>query len=402
MSTILLKNIKAIYNVSTENKPCSILIHDDQIRSVGPSNEIQKKIDGASGKDAQIIDCSNLIVLPGLIDSHTHLLFAGSREDELYMRAEGRPYLDILKSGGGIYNTVDAVRRASEDALIQNGLYYLDKALQLGITTVEIKSGYGLDYDNEKKMLRVIQRLNALHAVDIIPTFLVHAVPRESDRKAFIDRVVNTMIPEFREYTQWFDIFLEKNVFDLSEGEFLIRHAMDAGYHVGIHTNQVHDIGGVKLADDLGVRHVNHLEVLTEEDADRIRKNKALYAVFLPTAEAYVFSEHVGQIRQLLDIPDRLVLSSDFNPGSSPVLSPFIVMSFALLRYRISEVSLLLDAFTSNPANMLYLNDRGTIQEGKKADLIGLHLDNFQQVPYFGTLPVVDWVIKNGVVIRAT
>jgi imidazolonepropionase len=402
MSTILLKNIKAIYNVSTENRPYSILIHDDQIRSLGPSNEIQKTMDGASGKDALIIDCSNLIVLPGLIDSHTHLLFAGSREDELYMRAAGRPYLDILKSGGGIYNTVDAVRRASEDALIQNGLYYLDKALQLGITTVEIKSGYGLDYDNEKKMLRVIQRLNALHAVDIVPTFLVHTVPRESDRKAFIDRVVNTMIPEFREYAQWFDIFLEKNVFDLSEGELLIRHAMDAGYHVGIHTNQVHDIGGIKLADDLGVRHVNHLEVLTEEDADRIRKNKALYAVFLPAAEAYVFSEHVGQIRQLLDIPDRLVLSSDFNPGSSPVLSPFIVMSFALLRYRISEVSLLLDAFTSNPANMLYLNDRGTIQEGKKADLIGLHLDNFEQVPYFGTLPVVDWVIKNGVVIRDT
>ena len=402
MASILLKDIKEVYKIPQGNKPNSILIQDDVIQSIGPYNDIIKTMDGISESGSQIMDCTNVILMPGFIDSHTHLLFAGSREDELYMRAEGRPYLDILESGGGIYNTVEAVRKASEEELVENGMHYLDKALQLGITTAEIKSGYGLDYENEKKMLKVINRLNDLHPVDVIPTFLVHSVPKESDREDFIDQVVNRMIPEFRDYAEWFDIFLEKNVFELSEGELLIRHARDAGYHVGIHTNQVHDIGGIKLADELGVRHVNHLEVLTEEDAKRIRENENMYAVFLPTAEAYVFSEHVGQIRQLLDIPDRLVLSSDFNPGSSPVLSPFFVMSQALLLYRISSASLLLNSMTSNPAAMLYLNDRGLIEEGKKADLIALELDNFNQVPYLGTLPVIEMVMKNGKIYQSS
>jgi imidazolonepropionase len=401
MSTLILKDIKDIYNVPQKGTSLSILIQDDRIERIGTLDAIQKSLDKTPGNRPEIVDCSRWIILPGLIDCHTHLLFAGSREKELYMRASGRPYMDILKSGGGIYNTVKAVREASEEDLIKNGIKYLDRALKSGLTTIEIKSGYGLDYENEKKMLKVIRKLNDLHPVDVVPTFLVHTVPKEMDRKVFIDLVAEKMIPEFRDFADWFDIFLEKDVFDLKEGELLIRRAMDEGYHVGIHTNQVNDIGGVKLADDLGVRHVDHLEVLTAEDADRIRKNKDLYAVFLPTAEAYVFSEHVGQMQQLMDVPSRLVLSSDFNPGSSPVLSPFVVISHALLRYRIPSPSLLLDGFTSNPADMLYLGDRGTIQEGKKADLVCLSLDNFHQVPYLGTLPVIDMVIKDGKIYQA-
>jgi imidazolonepropionase len=312
------------------------------------------------------------------------------------MRAEGRPYLEILECGSGIYNTVNAVRKASEEQLIQNGLKFLDKALRFGTTTIEIKSGYGLDYETEKKMLTVINKLNKQHAVDIIPTFLVHTVPKDTDRKSYIDQVAHRMIPEFREYAEWFDIFIEKGVFDIKEGEYLITKALDAGYRIGIHTNQMHDIGGVKLAVELGVRHVDHLEVLTEEDADRIRENDQIFPVFLPTAEAYVLSKHIGQIHQLMDIPSRIVLSTDFNPGSSPVLSPQLVMAEAVLRYRISDPYLLIDSFTANPSKMLYLDDRGTIQKGKRADLILLQLDNFKQVPYFGTINFIKNVIKSG------
>ena len=261
MPNLILKNTKKVYRVSDEKnvKPLSILIQDGIIEEIGEYEEIHKNIDK---KNLTILDCSDSIAIPGFVDSHTHLLFYGSRENELYMRAEGKSYLEILESGGGIYNTVNAVRKASEEQLIRNGLKFLDKALRFGTTTIEIKSGYGLDYETEKKMLTVINKLNEQHAVDIIPTFLVHTVPKGIDRKEYIDQVAHRMIPEFHEYAEWFDIFLEEGVFDVKEGEYLITKALDAGYRIGIHTNQMHDIGGVKLAVGLGVRHVVHLECL--------------------------------------------------------------------------------------------------------------------------------------------
>ena len=398
---LLLKNIKSIYGHESPDKAKpSIWIENGIIRTIAPFDEIRKTVGADICEKTETIDCSDCIALPGFVDSHTHLLFYGSRENELYMRAEGLPYLEILKKGGGIHSTVSAVRSASEEELILNGLKFLDKALRVGTTTIEIKSGYGLDYENEKKMLRVIRKLNELHLADIVPTFLVHTVPKDVDRKTYINEVAERMIPEFREYADWFDIFLEKGVFDLKEGEFLIKKAIDAGYHIGIHTNQVHDIGGVRLADELGVRHVDHLEVLTDEDAQRIIDNENLYPVFLPTAEACVFSEHVGQIHKLLNIPDRIVLSTDFNPGSSPVLSPLIAMVFAVLRYRLSNPDLLIDAFTTNPANMLFLNDRGAIKKGMQADIVLMELDNFSQIPYFGTIDSIKFVIKRGTIFR--
>lgn len=402
MSDLLLKNVKKIYPISREDdaKPLSILVRDGIIEEIAIYEDLLKTHGSRVENEIQMIDCSDRIILPGFIDSHTHLLFFGSRENELYMRAQGRPYLEILEQGGGIYNTVDAVRNASDEQLIQNGLKYLDKALQFGTTTVEIKSGYGLDYETELKMLRVIRKLNDLHPVDIVPTYLVHTVPKGVDRKQYIDQVAHQMIPEFKDLADWFDIFLEKGVFDLAEGELLIKKAVDADYRIGIHTNQVHDIGGVKLAADLGVRHIDHLEVLSETDARRIIDNESIYPVFLPTAEAYVFSQHIGQIHQLMDISSRIVLSTDFNPGSSPVLSPQVVMAHAVLRYRVSNPILLIDSFTSNPADMLYLTDRGRIQKGAQADLVGMKLDNFEQIPYLGTLDFIDLVVKKGCIAQ--
>jgi len=194
---------------------------------------------------------------------------------------------------------------------------------------------------------------------------------------------------------------LEKNVFSLKETEHLIQEAQDAGYHVGLHTNQVNDLGGVKLADEMSIRHVDHLEVLKDDDAQRIIANENLYSVFLPTAEAHVFSQHVGQVQKLLEIPERIVLSSDFNPGSSPVLSPLAVINSALLRYRLSDPFLLLNSLTANPAIMLFLDDRGIIQEGRKADFVGFQLDNFEQIPYFSTLDIVRFVMKGGEVVKS-
>jgi len=388
MSKLILKDIKSIYG-QEDKRSASILIMDGKIEKIGAFTDL--KI------EAEVVDCSNLIALPGFVDCHTHLVFAGTREKELYMRAAGRPYLDILKSGGGIYNTVRAVHEATEDELFLHGMKYLDQALELGITTVEIKSGYGLDYDNELKMLKAIRRLQAEHPVDVVITYLVHSVPKNMERDLFLDEVETRMIPDFRAYADWFDIFLEKGVFGVDESRRLIKAAKAVGYKIGFHTNQVNDLGGVKLAVEVGARHIDHLEVLSDEDADLIRNTEGLYPVFLPTAEGFVFSEHTGQIDKLGDLKDRIVLSSDFNPGSSPVLSPLFVIAQTVLRYRVSDPGLLLDAYTKNPAAMLGFEDRGRIDVGMAADLVLLELDNFEQVPYLGTFNFIRHVIKNGI-----
>ena len=398
MSCLILKNISKIYGYSSENQ--SIWIEGTSIHEISEHHKILSKILSTSRKNIEEIDCSNLIALPGFIDSHTHLLFAGSRENELYMRANKTSYMEIMAQGGGIYNTVAAVRKAPEEALIRNGLKYLDKALSFGITTIEIKSGYGLDYKNEKKMLSVIQKLNDLHPVDIIPTYLVHAVPKNVERTKYIDQVANQMIPDFREFANWFDLFLEKNVFEIHEANFLLHRANKAGYHIGLHTNQINDIGGIPLALDFEARHVDHLEILKDPDVKRIIASEFLYPVFLPGSESYMFSERIGQIHKLMDISDRIVLSTDFNPGSSPVLSPQCIMAMAVLRYRISDPGFLINAFTVNPANMLFLNDRGKIEHNMKADIILMDLERFEQIPYFGTINLIRHVIKNGTLVK--
>ena len=318
MKSLLLKNIKRIHN--QPGGGLSILIRNGLIETIAPPGEIERMLDGAPAEPPDALDCSGLIAVPGFVDSHTHLLFAGSRESEFYLRAAGEDYLAVLNKGGGLHRTVEAVRKASEEELLHHGLAWLDRALRFGTTTIEIKSGYGLDLAAETKMLKVMRRLNDMHAVDVVPTFLVHAVPKDSDRKKYLDLVEQAMIPQFREYAEWFDLFLEEGVLGIHEAERLIRKAEDAGYWIGLHTNQVKDIGGIRLAADMGVRHVDHLEVLSEEDAARLVRADGLYAVFLPSAEFHAFSERVGQIRRLKDMPKRLVLSTDFNPGTSPVL----------------------------------------------------------------------------------
>ncbi|HEX9933777.1 MAG TPA: imidazolonepropionase [bacterium] len=398
MKDLLLKNVKRIHGHASRN--LSIFIRNGTIEAVAPLDEIRRIAGESAIGQTDALDCADLIALPGFVDSHTHLLFAGTREDEFYLRASGADYLEILKRGGGIHRTVEAVRKASEEELLRNGLSWLDRAFSFGTTTIEIKSGYGLDLETERKMLKVIRKLNDIHPVDVVPTFLVHTVPRGSDRGTYMDSVAEGMIPEFREYAEWFDLYLEKDVFSLEEAGSLIRKAQASGYRIGLHTNQAHDLGGITLAVETGVRHVDHLEVLKPEDADRLLRTKDLYAVFLPSAEIHTFSERIGQIRRLKGMPDRIVLSTDFNPGTSPLLSPAAAMAMAVWRYRIDDADFLVDAFTSNPGDMLFLSDRGRIKPGTKADVILLALDNIAQVPYFGTVCPIRHVLKNGMLIE--
>ncbi len=374
----------------------SILIQNDRILDIDTLKNLNQTYHLQQNKALKRLDCTGKIIMPGYIDCHTHLLFYGYREKELYMRAGGLDYLQILQKGGGIHNSVASVHNASESQLLQNGLKFLDKALQLGITTIEIKSGYGLDYDHELKMLKIINHLNALHAVDIVTTFLLHTIPHSMNRQDYLKQAADKMLPDFRQYAQWFDIFLEKGAYTFAEADFLLNRAAQLGYRLGMHSNQMNDLGGVGLAVKRGVRHIDHLERLSRRDAEKIMAATDLYAVFLPSAEYFVFSQQIGQIHRLLDIPERLVLSSDFNPGSSPVLDPHLVMNLAILRYRLDQPFLLLDAYTRNPADMLMLKQRGRIAKNCLADLLCIDLTEFEQIPYIGTVPLIQTVIKSG------
>lgn len=401
MSGLLLVDAREIFAVPQERGRLSILVEGERIAAVAPLAECER-LAAEKRLVPERLDCSTSIIVPGFVDCHTHLVFAGSRENELYMRAGRSSYLEILAQGGGIYNTVQAVRAASEEQLYDIGWRYLDQALSLGITTAEIKSGYGLDLATEEKMLRVIDRLRQDHPVDIVSTFLVHTVPRDQDRQAYIDQVINEMIPAFRPLADWLDIFVERGVFDVVESRQLLQAGKAAGYRLGLHTNQMHDIGGIGLALEMGVQHVDHLEVLSDADAQGLIDDGHIYAVFLPGAEIFTFSEHVGQIHKLLSMPERLVLSSDFNPGSSPILSPLLVAAMAVWRYRLTDPDLILRALTVNPARLLGFADRGSIAPGQRADLVCLDLANSAQIPYFGTLNCIQKVIKNGRIAEPT
>ncbi|MBN1543208.1 imidazolonepropionase [candidate division KSB1 bacterium] len=400
MSALLLTNAREVFGAPTDRGALSILIEGEQITAVSALAECEY-LARERNLEPQCVDCSDSVIVPGFIDCHTHLVFTGTRERELYLRAANTPYLEILRQGGGIHQTVQAVHEADEDELVATGRRYLDQALALGITTVEIKSGYGLDTENESKLLRAIQRLKGDHPIDVVPTFLVHSVPLGEDRQRYLNRVVEEMIPAFRPLADWFDIFVEEGVFDIAESRRMLKAAAAAGYCLGLHTNQMHDIGGVGLALETGVRHVDHLEVLSDSDARALIDASDVYAVFLPGAEYCAFSPHIGQIHKLLNMPERLVLSSDFNPGSSPILSPMLVMAMAVWRYRLTDPDLLVRALTINPARMLGFSDRGEIRPGTRADLVCLALDNSAQIPYLGTLNCIRRVYKNGRLVAA-
>jgi imidazolonepropionase len=375
----------------------AILLDERGIAWVGRAEE-----DGQHPRD-DVIDCGGRLATPGLIDCHTHLVYGGSRADEFEQRLNGIPYAEIAKAGGGILSTVRATRAASKDSLLASALARLDCLLSEGVTTVEIKSGYGLDTESELKMLEVARRLGKERPVDIVTSFLgAHAIPPEyrDDRQGYVDLVCSDMLPAVKRQglANAVDAFCEVIAFSISETRQIFEAARRLGLPVKLHADQLSDLGGAALAASFGALSVDHIEY-TGDDGVAAIAHSGTVATVLPGAFYYLREKQLPPIAGLRQRGVPIALATDLNPGSSPVHSLLAVMNMGCVLFGLTPLEAL-RGVTVNAARALGLADRGAIAPGMKADIAIWNADRPGDLAYpMGYNPLTA-VIRNGALAR--
>ncbi|MEM1564336.1 MAG: imidazolonepropionase [Candidatus Bathyarchaeia archaeon] len=371
-----------------------VAIKDGRILAVGKTQEIRKNF-----RAENIVNASGKTVIPGFVDPHTHLVFAGSREDEFQMRIEGASYMEILKAGGGILKTVRETRKASMDELLGFGLSTLDVMLRYGTTTVEAKSGYGLTTKEELKILEVIKRLNQLHAVDVVPTFMgAHAIPAEyiGNPDQYVNLVIDEMIPAVaeRRLAEFCDVFCEKGAFNLEQTRKILTSAKKHGLKLKVHADEMSQLGGAELAASLEAVSAEHL--LFASDAGlRALAEKGVIAVLLPAAAFSLMAGRFADARKMIDYGVPVALGTDFNP-SCWVENQQLVIAFACHFMRMTPAEAI-TAATINAAHAIgRASEVGSLEVGKKADIVILNAPNHAFLGYRFGVNLVDKVIKNG------
>jgi imidazolonepropionase len=382
----------------------AVVIEQGRISRVGTTTNIMADLK-ASSKDLsqfETIDASGKAVLPGFVDSHTHLVFGGYRAEEYAWRLMGDSYMDILQRGGGILSTVRATRSASREELTEAGLKRLDSMLSFGVTTVEGKSGYGLDRETEIKQLEVMADLNQLHPLDVVPTFMgAHAVlpeykGREDD---YIDFLLKEVVPEVasRRLAEFCDIFCEKNVFSVEQSRRLLTNAVESGLKSKLHADEIVQLGGAELAAEIGAVSADHLLHASDEGL-RAMAQAGVVATLLP-ATAFSLREPYARGRQMIDAGGAVALATDFNPGSCFSESIPLVAALAALYVNLSPEEIV-TALTLNGAAAL---DRaqvvGSLDPGKQGDVIILENPSYRFIPYHLGVSTVEKVIKRGTLV---
>ena len=347
-----------------------IIIEDGIIRWVGPDSEMPEP--EGHVRDEVYMDALGRAVLPGFVDSHTHLVFGGYRPEEFGWRLKGDTYMSIMERGGGIQSTVNATRAASAEELREKAEWYLDEMSAMGVTTVEAKSGYGLDTETEERMLRVIKELaeDSERKVDVVSTFLgAHAVPKEYKGRTaeYVDLIIKEMLPRFR------DMATEKNVFELEDSRRLLEAAREAGYKLKMHADEIVSLGGAELAADLGAVSADHLLHVSDEGIRRMAESGTV-ATLLPLT-AFALKEEFAPARKFIDAGCTVALASDLNPGSC--FSGSIPLTIALA--------------------CIYM--KMSVEAGKHGDVVILHFDTLDALPYYVGMNCVDVTIKNGIIL---
>ena len=387
----------------------NVLISDDKILFAGNNDGLKDYIKENKVNNIEIIDGRNKVVTPGFIDSHTHFVFAGTREDEYEMRLAGKSYQEIANSGGGIISTVNAVRKASKEMLKEIAFKRIGKFISYGTTTIEGKSGYGLDLNNEIKLLEVINELNSenKNRIDIIPTFLgAHSVPPERIKEDYINDICEIMIPAVskRKLARFIDIFIEENYFDKNDADRIFSQGIRHGLIPKLHTDQFTSIGGTDVAIKFNAASIDHLEVLNNEDIKKLSAHnessgkRKIIATLLPGV-SYFLNINYQPARELINNNIPVALATDFNPGSCMTENLQIIMSLASVKLKMSAEEIL-NAVTINAAFALNIEDKaGSIEAGKQADLLIFDMPSYKFLIYNFGVNNIEKVIKKGKVI---
>ena len=371
----------------------AVIIENGLIKSVGTMPELGI----IANRCEKIIDAAGMCVLPGFVDSHTHFVFGGYRQDEFEWRLNGESYMSIMDRGGGIANSVRATRAATAEQLLQVGRERLAAMLAYGVTTVEGKSGYGLDVATELRQLAVMRELNAAQPLEIAITYLgAHAVPMElkTDSEKYIALIINTVLPMAAEYAEFCDVFCEKNVFSVAQSRKILLAAQHLGLKSKLHADEIVQLGGAELAAEIGAISADHL--LNASDAGIAAMTKSETVCTLLPATAFSLREHYARARYMIDNGACVALASDFNPGSCCTASMPLVIALAALNMQMTNAEIV-TALTINGAKAIGRERNiGSIDPGKQADLLILKYPSHKFLSYRIAENIVNCVIKKG------
>lgn len=375
----------------------AVVAEDGIISYVGPQSEMPK----VSG-DVNEIDAAGRALLPGFVDSHTHLIFGGFRPDEFEWRLKGDSYMSIMERGGGIQSTVNATRGESVDALAAKASWFIDRMAEMGVTTVEAKSGYGLSLESEVKMLEVIKRLadSPETKARVVATFMgAHAIPTEFKGRTaeYVDHIIAEMLPKVKDMAVFCDIFTEKNVFELDDSRRLLEAAREYGFKLKMHADEIVSLGGAELAVELGAVSADHLLHVSDAGV-RALAGGTTVATLLPLT-AFALREPYAPARRLIDGGAAVALATDLNPGSCFSGSIPLTIALACI-YMNMSIEETITALTLNGAAALDMADTiGSVEAGKSADMIILDYDNYRMLPYYIGMNCVNTVIRKGKIV---
>ncbi len=352
---------------------------------------------------SKLIDAYGRTVMPGLVDSHTHLVFAGTRENEFAMRVQGKTYQEIAAAGGGIHATVAATRKASEQELKAATRKSLDRMLTLGTTSVEAKSGYGLDLETELKMLEVIREINEEGPMTVIPTFMgAHEIPPDfrQDPEVYVDLVITRMLPEVaaRRLARFCDVFCETGVFSVEQSERILRAAQGLGLEPRVHADELSDLNGAAMAARINARTADHL-LFTSDEGIRQMAGAGVIAVLLPGTAYFLHMQRYARARDMIAAGVPVALATDFNPGSCMTESLPLILNLACTQMRMLPAEAI-TAATINAAWAIGEEDcAGSLEVGKQADILILDVPNYEHLCYHFGVNLVETVVKNGKVV---
>jgi imidazolonepropionase len=379
----------------------SIASSEGKIVFVGEDEDLKKNVQLVDG--GKHIDGQGYVGLPGFVDSHTHLPFAGSREEEFKLRLEGHTYQQLAEKGMGIQTTVNATREATREDLVRLSLERLDSMLTHGTTTTEAKSGYGLNIEDELKQLYAIRQANNTHPIDIVSTFMgAHEVPKEyrSRKEDYIEILTQEILPRVREnqLAEFFDVFCEEGVYSIEETRHLIRTAKAEGFKIKLHADEFAPLGGAVLAAEEGAVSADHLIAISDEGIDTLARSQTV-ATLLPGVSFFLMQDKKAPARKLIDKGAIVALATDFNPGSSMTESLFFVMQLAVFTLKMG-VEEAVNAVTANASYALTRDQEiGSLEVGKKMDLVLCRAPHYLTLVYHFGINPIKHVIKNGNVV---